>query len=34
MFMTKFNQNACLKPNIDMNTDLKKKQKIILKNIF
>ena len=25
--MTKFNQNACLKPNIDMNTDLKKKAK-------
>ena len=30
----KFNQNAWLKPYIDMNTDLKKKQKMILKKIF
>ena len=30
----KFNQNALLKPYIDMNTDLKKKQKMILKKIF
>ena len=29
----KFNQNA-IKPYIEMNTDLTKKQKIILKNIF
>ena len=27
-----FNQNAWLKPYIDMNTDLKKKQKMTLKN--
>ena len=33
--MIKFNQNAWLKLPIDMNTDLgKKKQKMILKNIF
>ena len=31
--MIKFNQNAWLKPCIDMNTDLRKKQKMILKNI-
>ena len=30
----KFNQNARLKPNIDMNTDPRKKGKMILKNIF
>ena len=30
----KFNQNAWLKPYIDMKTDLKKKQKMISKNIF
>ena len=31
----KFNQNAWLKPNVDMNTDFfLKKQKIILKKIF
>ena len=30
----KFNQNAWLKPYIDMNTDLKEKQKMILKNTF
>ena len=29
-----FNQNAWLKPYIDMNTDLSKKQKIILKKFF
>ena len=29
-----FNQNAWLKPYIDMNTDLRKRQKIILKKIF
>ena len=29
-----FNQNASLKPYIDMNKDLRKKKKIILKNIF
>ena len=30
-----FNQSPCLKSYIDMNTDLrKKKQKMILKNIF
>ena len=33
--MIKFNQNAWLKPCIDMNIDLrKKKQKLILKKIF
>ena len=30
----KSNQNAWLKPYIDMNTDLIKKQKMILKKIF
>ena len=30
----KFNQNGWLKPYIDMNTDLIKKQKMILKKIF
>ena len=30
----KFNQNDCLKPYIDMNTDLRNKQKVILKKIF
>ena len=30
----KFNEKAWLKPYIDMNTDLKKKQKMILKKIF
>ena len=30
----KFNQNAWLKPYIDMNTDLRKKRKMILKNTF
>ena len=29
-----FNQNAWLKPYIDMKTDLEKNQKMILKNIF
>ena len=33
--MIQFNQNAWLKPSIDINTDLsKKKQKLILKNVF
>ena len=32
--VTKFNQNAWLKPNIDVNKDLRKKQKIILKKNF
>ena len=32
--MIKFNENAWLKPCIDMNTDLRKKQKLILKKIF
>ena len=32
--MIKFNENAWLKPCFDMNTDLRKKQKLILKNIF
>ena len=30
----KFNQNACQKPYIDANTDLRKKQKMVLKKIF
>ena len=30
----KFNQNGWLKPYSDMNTDLRKKQKMILKKIF
>ena len=30
----KFTQNVWLKPYIDMNTDLRKKQKLILKKIF
>ena len=30
----KFNQNAWLKPYIDMNTDLRKKSKMILRNTF
>ena len=29
-----FNQNACLKLYIDINTDLEKKQKMILKKVF
>ena len=29
-----FNQNAWIKPYIDMKTDLEKNQKMILKNIF
>ena len=32
--MIKFNQEAWLKPNIDMNTRLKKKQKLILRKTF
>ena len=32
--LIKFNQNAWLKPYIDMNTDLKKKAKMILKKTF
>ena len=30
----KFTQNVWLKPYIDMNTDLRKKQKLILKKFF
>ena len=30
----KFNQNDWLKPYVDMNTDLRKEQKMILKKIF
>ena len=29
----KFNQNAWLQPDLDMNTDLRKKQKMILKRV-
>ena len=29
----KFNQNAWLQPDLDMNTDLRKKQKMILKKV-
>ena len=32
--LVKFNQNAWLKPDIDMNTDLRKKQKVTLKKII
>ena len=32
--VVKFNENASLKPYIDMNTDLRKKQKMILKKTF
>ena len=32
--MIKFNQNVWLKPYIDMNTDLKKKQNITLRKTF
>ena len=32
--MIKSNENAWLKPYIDMNTDLSKKQEMILKKIF
>ena len=32
--MIKFNRNAWLKAYIDINTDLRKKQKMILKKIF
>ena len=32
--LIKFNQNVWLKPYIDMNTDLKKKAKMILKKTF
>ena len=32
--MIKSNQNAWLKPYIDMNTDLRKNQKMIVKKIF
>ena len=31
--MIKFNENASLEPYIDMNTDLRKKERMILKNI-
>ena len=33
-WVIKFNQNAWLKPYTDMKTDVKKKQKLILKKIF
>ena len=32
--MIKFNENVWLKPGIDMNADLRKKQKLILQKIF
>ena len=32
--MSKFNQNAWLKPYIDMNTDLRRKAKMVLKKMF
>ena len=32
--VVKFNQKACLEPYIDMNTELKKKQKMILRKTF
>ena len=32
--MIKFNQDACLKPNNDMNTNLRKKQNRILQKFF
>ena len=32
--MIKFNQNAWLQSYIDVNTDLRKKRKMFLKNIF
>ena len=32
--VTKFNQNAWLKLYVDMNTNVRKKQKVILKKIF
>ena len=32
--MIEFNQNTCLKPLIDINTDLRKKQKAILRKHF
>ena len=32
--VVKFNENDWLKPYIDMNTDLRKKQKMILKKTF
>ena len=32
--VVKFNENDWLKPYIDMNTDLRKKQKLILKKTF
>ena len=32
--MIKYNHKAWLKPHTDMNTDLQKKQKMVLKNTF